>query len=61
MYAKEVERNKEQYEPYNIIPLFAIGIKPPIMELPEVFYILSRCSFALLCVKLLTCLSETSR
>ncbi|XP_057523088.1 callose synthase 7 [Amaranthus tricolor] len=36
MYAKEVERNKEQYEPYNIIPLFAIGIKPPIMELPEI-------------------------
>ncbi|GAB4850789.1 Callose synthase 7 [Ancistrocladus abbreviatus] len=34
-YAKEVERNKGQYEPYNILPLPAIGIKP-IMDLPEI-------------------------
>ncbi|KNA20626.1 hypothetical protein SOVF_050660 [Spinacia oleracea] len=35
-YAKEVERNREQYEHYNILPLFAIGVKPAIMELPEI-------------------------
>lgn len=35
-YAREVERLKEQYEHYNILPLYAAGIKPAIMELPEV-------------------------
>ncbi|KAJ8425001.1 hypothetical protein Cgig2_000213 [Carnegiea gigantea] len=35
-YAKEVERNREQYEHYNILPLFAVGVKPAIMELPEI-------------------------
>ncbi|KAL9244287.1 hypothetical protein vseg_018081 [Gypsophila vaccaria] len=35
-YAKEVERNKEQHEHYNILPLFAVGVKPAIMELPEI-------------------------
>ncbi|XP_021735292.1 callose synthase 7-like [Chenopodium quinoa] len=35
-YAKEVERNREQYEHYNILPLFDIGVKPAIMELPEI-------------------------
>ncbi|GMH07103.1 hypothetical protein Nepgr_008943 [Nepenthes gracilis] len=35
-YAKEVERNKEQYEPHNILPLSSVGIKPAIMELPEI-------------------------
>ncbi|GAB4850790.1 hypothetical protein Ancab_030090 [Ancistrocladus abbreviatus] len=35
-YAKEVERNKGKYEPYNILPLSAIGIKPAIMDLPEI-------------------------
>jgi len=39
-YAKEVERNREQYEHYNILPLFAVGVKPAIMELPEVAYML---------------------
>ncbi|GAB4842952.1 Callose synthase 7 [Ancistrocladus abbreviatus] len=35
-YAEEVERNRGQYEPYNILPLSAVGIKPAIMELPEI-------------------------
>ncbi|KFK42965.1 hypothetical protein AALP_AA1G062200 [Arabis alpina] len=35
-YAKEVERKKEQYEHYNILPLYASGAKTAIMELPEI-------------------------
>ncbi|CAM8896554.1 unnamed protein product [Rhodiola kirilowii] len=35
-YAKDVERKREQYEPYNILPLYAAGVKPAIMELPEI-------------------------
>ncbi|GMH10939.1 hypothetical protein Nepgr_012780 [Nepenthes gracilis] len=35
-FAKEVERNKGQYEHYNILPLSAVGIKPAIMELSEI-------------------------
>ncbi|KAL3754841.1 hypothetical protein ACJRO7_002007 [Eucalyptus globulus] len=35
-YAEEVERNREQSVPYNILPLHAVGVKPPIMELPEI-------------------------
>uniref|UniRef100_A0A7N0T2R9 1,3-beta-glucan synthase n=1 Tax=Kalanchoe fedtschenkoi TaxID=63787 RepID=A0A7N0T2R9_KALFE len=35
-YAKDVERKREEYEPYNILPLYAAGVKPAIMELPEI-------------------------
>ncbi|GAV79263.1 Glucan_synthase domain-containing protein/FKS1_dom1 domain-containing protein [Cephalotus follicularis] len=35
-YAEEVEKIKEQYEHYNILPLYAVGVKPAIMELPEI-------------------------
>ncbi|KAL8201436.1 hypothetical protein R6Q57_012775 [Mikania cordata] len=35
-YAKDVEENREQYEHYNILPLYAVGNKPAIMELPEI-------------------------
>ncbi|XP_059452724.1 callose synthase 7-like isoform X2 [Corylus avellana] len=35
-YAKDVEMKREQYEHYNILPLYALGVKPPIMELPEI-------------------------
>ncbi|XP_023736557.1 callose synthase 7 isoform X2 [Lactuca sativa] len=35
-YARDVEENKKQYEPYNILPLYAVGIKPVIMEIPEI-------------------------
>ncbi|XP_071708902.1 putative callose synthase 6 [Rutidosis leptorrhynchoides] len=35
-YAKDVEANQEQYEHYNILPLYAVGVKPAIMELPEI-------------------------
>ncbi|OMO49645.1 Glycosyl transferase, family 48 [Corchorus capsularis] len=35
-YAKEVEKNREQFEHYNILPLYAVGAKPAIMELPEI-------------------------
>lgn len=35
-YAKDVQEKKEQYEHYNILPLHAVGVKPAIMELPEV-------------------------
>ncbi|KAI4385085.1 hypothetical protein MLD38_003147 [Melastoma candidum] len=36
MYAKEVERRREQKEHYNILPLNAIGFRPPILEFPEI-------------------------
>ncbi|GAB2275113.1 Callose synthase 7 [Dionaea muscipula] len=36
IYAKEVKRNRGQYEHYNILPLSVVGIKPAIMELPEI-------------------------
>ena len=35
-YARDVEKKKEQYEHYNILPLYAVGVRPPIMEFPEV-------------------------
>ncbi|KAK6918011.1 1,3-beta-glucan synthase subunit FKS1-like, domain-1 [Dillenia turbinata] len=35
-YAKEVEKKREQYVHYNILPLYAVGVKPAIMELPEI-------------------------
>ncbi|KAL3754837.1 hypothetical protein ACJRO7_002003 [Eucalyptus globulus] len=35
-YAEEVERKREQSVHYNILPLHAIGVKPAIMELPEI-------------------------
>ncbi|KAK3183402.1 hypothetical protein Dsin_030688 [Dipteronia sinensis] len=35
-YAEDVQRKKEQYEHYNILPLYAVGAKPAIMELPEI-------------------------
>ncbi|PIN25627.1 1,3-beta-glucan synthase/callose synthase catalytic subunit [Handroanthus impetiginosus] len=35
-YAKDVEEKKEQYTHYNILPLYAVGVKPAIMELPEI-------------------------
>ncbi|KAF8043493.1 hypothetical protein BT93_A1723 [Corymbia citriodora subsp. variegata] len=35
-YAKEVERKREQSAHYNILPLHLIGVKPAIMELPEI-------------------------
>ncbi|CAN1759004.1 Callose synthase 7 [Linum perenne] len=35
-YAKDVEKKREQYEHYNILPLYSVGLKPAIMELPEI-------------------------
>jgi callose synthase len=35
-YAEEVERKRDRYEHYNILPLYAVGTKPAIVELPEV-------------------------
>ncbi|KAL6536023.1 Callose synthase 7 [Orobanche hederae] len=35
-YAKFVEGTKKQYDPYNILPLYAVDVKPAIMELPEI-------------------------
>uniref|UniRef100_A0A2K2BE63 1,3-beta-glucan synthase n=1 Tax=Populus trichocarpa TaxID=3694 RepID=A0A2K2BE63_POPTR len=35
-YADDVERKRGQYEHYNILPLYAAGVKPAIMELPEI-------------------------
>lgn len=35
-YAEDVKKKKEQYEHYNILPLYAVGAKPAIMEHPEV-------------------------
>ncbi|KAA8526204.1 hypothetical protein F0562_008057 [Nyssa sinensis] len=35
-YAKKVEEKRAQYEHYNILPLYAVGVKPAIMEFPEI-------------------------
>ncbi|CAN1850911.1 Callose synthase 1 [Linum perenne] len=35
-YAKDVEKKREQYEHYNILPLYSVGLKPAIMVLPEI-------------------------
>ncbi|KAB1200214.1 Callose synthase 7 [Morella rubra] len=35
-YAADVEKKKELYEPYNILPLYAAGFKQKIMDLPEI-------------------------
>ncbi|KAK7256070.1 hypothetical protein RIF29_29503 [Crotalaria pallida] len=35
-YAADVENKRSQYEHYNILPLYAVGVKPAIMELPEI-------------------------
>ncbi|KAI3698336.1 hypothetical protein L2E82_41808 [Cichorium intybus] len=35
-YARDVEEKRELYALYNILPLYAVGVKPPIMELPEI-------------------------
>lgn len=37
-YAEDVEERREQYEHYNILPLYAVGVKPGIMELSEVVF-----------------------
>ncbi|MCL7026663.1 hypothetical protein MKW94_009712, partial [Papaver nudicaule] len=35
-YAQEVERKKKNYGHFNILPLYAVGTTPAIMELPEI-------------------------
>ncbi|EPS72207.1 hypothetical protein M569_02539, partial [Genlisea aurea] len=35
-YAKDVEEKREQFVHYNILPLYAVGVKPEIMELDEI-------------------------
>ncbi|KAJ6352483.1 hypothetical protein OIU76_001673 [Salix suchowensis] len=35
-YAEDVKRKSGQSEHYNILPLYAAGVKPAIMELPEI-------------------------
>ncbi|XP_049412807.1 callose synthase 7-like isoform X1 [Solanum stenotomum] len=35
-YAKDVEEKRDYYEHYNILPIYAAGVKPAIMELPEI-------------------------
>ncbi|XP_050383737.1 callose synthase 7 [Argentina anserina] len=34
--AQDVKRKREQYVNYNILPLYNVGVKPAIMELPEI-------------------------
>ena len=34
--AEDVKRKREQYVNYNILPLYTVGVKPAVMELPEV-------------------------
>ncbi|KAH7533719.1 hypothetical protein FEM48_Zijuj04G0161500 [Ziziphus jujuba var. spinosa] len=34
--AEDVETKRSQYTHYNILPLYAVGVKPAIMELPEI-------------------------
>ncbi|KAK4714557.1 hypothetical protein R3W88_020464 [Solanum pinnatisectum] len=35
-YAKDVEEKRDYYEHYNILPIYAAGVRPAIMELPEI-------------------------
>ncbi|KAL5165045.1 Callose synthase 7 [Glycine soja] len=35
-YAEDAEHKRGRYEHYNILPLYAVGVKPAIMELPEI-------------------------
>lgn len=35
-YARDVEEKRDYYEHYNILPIYAAGVKPAIMELPEI-------------------------
>ncbi|KAK4342214.1 hypothetical protein RND71_038030 [Anisodus tanguticus] len=35
-YAEDVEQKREYYEHYNILPIYAVGVKPVIIELPEI-------------------------
>ncbi|GLT28286.1 hypothetical protein SLA2020_032280 [Shorea laevis] len=35
-YAEELKSKKEQYEHYNVLPLYSVGMKPAIMKLPEI-------------------------
>ncbi|KAM0047910.1 putative 1,3-beta-glucan synthase [Helianthus debilis subsp. tardiflorus] len=35
-YAEDVAEKKEQYVHYNILPIYAVSVKPAIMELPEI-------------------------
>ncbi|KAF3629525.1 Callose synthase 3 [Capsicum annuum] len=35
-YAKDVEEKREYYEHYNILPIYAVGVRSAIMELPEI-------------------------
>nr|KYP52264.1 Putative callose synthase 6 [Cajanus cajan] len=35
-YAEDVDMKRGQYEHYNILPLYAVGVKPAIMKLPEI-------------------------
>ncbi|KAL6134958.1 hypothetical protein ACLB2K_067186 [Fragaria x ananassa] len=34
--AEDVKRKREQYVNYNILPLYTVGVKPAVMELPEI-------------------------
>lgn len=35
-YANDVKEKREYYEHYNILPIYAVEVKPAIMELPEI-------------------------
>ncbi|MED6107995.1 hypothetical protein PIB30_019221 [Stylosanthes scabra] len=35
-YSADVESKRGEYEHYNILPLYAVGVKPPIMDFPEI-------------------------
>ncbi|KAL6137186.1 hypothetical protein ACLB2K_062480 [Fragaria x ananassa] len=34
--AEDVKKKREQYVNYNILPLYTVGVKPAVMELPEI-------------------------
>ncbi|XP_034701609.1 callose synthase 7 [Vitis riparia] len=36
IYAKEVEKRRKQFEHYNILPFYTLGVQSPIMKLPEI-------------------------
>lgn len=50
-YSKDIEEKKGQYEHYNILPLYAVGVKPAIMELPEVYFMKIHLNYKLLLCK----------
>lgn len=50
-YSKDIDEKKGQYGHYNILPLYAVGVKPTIMGLSEVYFMKIHMNYELLLSK----------